>query len=304
MGAINDHPLVSVIIVNWNRGDDVRVAIRTLSRSRWDRIEIIVVDNGSTDGSAEALAEQDGIRLIRLAENFGPAAARNLGLDSARGRYVFFLDSDASITSWALRRLVERMDKDPSIGVIGCRIVNATTREIDQWIYAEGQKSYSRREFDTYSFSAAGALVRAEALAKAGQFWDELFIYNEETDLSIRIIKAGYRIIYSPVAQVYHNPSNSGRVVPAGYWFYQARNQIWIFFRYYPFPLRWLNTVAYVFIFMIKSAANRHLAACLAGIASGLSRRRIIRDFQEKLTFQECRRIGSLNRRFSLRLGR
>ena len=217
---------------------------------------------------------------------------------------MFFLDSDASITGRELRRLVERMDQDPSIGVIGCRIVNYTTREIDQWIYAESQKTHSRREFDTYSFTAAGALARAEALDKAGRFWDDLFIYNEETDLSIRILKAGYRIIYSPIAQVYHKPSDSGRVLPARYWFYQARNQIWIFFRYYPFPLRWLKTFFYIFIYIIKSAFHRNLLSCLAGIASGLGRQRIIRDFRDKLTFAECRRIGSLNRRFSLRLGR
>jgi GT2 family glycosyltransferase len=301
---IANDPLVSVIIVNWNRLDDILSSIRILSRSAGIGVEIIVVDNGSTDGSPEALARNRAIRLIPLAENLGPATARNLAIDEARGRFLFFLDSDATITVRALRRLVDRMDRDPTIGVIGCRIVNYTTRETDQWIYAESEKSHSRREFDTYSFSAAGALVRAGAIAKAGRFWDDLFIYNEETDLSIRILKAGYRIIYSPEAEVYHNPSDGGRVVPGLYWFYQARNHIWIFFRYYPFPLRWMKVLVYIPIYIVKSASNWHLSSCISGIASGLGRHRIIGDFREKLTFEECRRLESLNRRSTLRLGR
>ena len=297
-------PAVSVIIVNWNRLEDVSTSVRILSRSKEVDLEVIVVDNGSTDGSPEELGRNPEIRLIPLRENVGPATARNHAIDAARGRHLFFLDSDASITGRALRRLVDRMDRDPSIGVIGCRIVNYATREIDQWIYAEPEKTHSRLEFDTYAFTAAGALVRSEALAAAGRFWDDLFIYNEETDLSIRILREGYRIIYSAEAEVYHKASPAGRVMPARYWFYQARNQIWIFFRYYPFPLCWIKIIVYVFVYMVKSASKLQLLPCLSGIASGLGRYGIIREFREKLTFEQCRRIESLNRRWSLRLGR
>lgn len=217
---------------------------------------------------------------------------------------LFFLDSDAIITGRNLRRVFARMEEDPTIGVIGCRIVDYKTRRTTQWICAESKETHSLLEFDTYSFTAAGALVRAETLARTGQFWEDLFIYNEEADLSIRILKAGYRIIYSPVAVVYHHHSDAGRVSSARYWFYQSRNQIWIFFRYYPFPLRWLHVMFYIVIYAIKSASRCHFLSCLAGIASGLGRHRIIREFREKLTFEECRRIASLNRRTSLRLGR
>ena len=299
-----DNPSVSVIIVNWNRLEDVSASVRILSRSRGIGLEVIVVDNGSTDGSAEELGRNDEIRLITLGENVGPATARNHAIDAARGRYLFFLDSDASITGRALGRLVDRMDRDPSIGVIGCRIVNYATREVDQWIYAEPEKTHSRGEFDTYAFTAAGAIVRSETIARAGRFWDDLFIYNEETDLSIRILREGYRIIYSPDAEVYHKASAAGRVVPARYWFYQARNQIWIFFRYYPAPLCWIKVMTYVMVYIIKSASKSQLLPCLSGIASGLGRYRITREFREKLTLEQCRRIGSLNRRWSLRLGR
>jgi GT2 family glycosyltransferase len=297
-------PAVSVIIVNWNRLGDVLASLRVLSRVKRSALEILVVDNGSTDGSPEELARLKEIRLIALPENVGPATARNVAIRVARGRHLLFLDSDATITGPTIRRLVDRMDRDPSIGVIGCRIVNYRSRAIDQWIYAEAQASHAAREFETYSFSAAGAIVRAETLRRAGPFWEDLFIYNEELDISIRILRLGYRILYSPEMEVYHRASETGRVQSSRYWFYQIRNQIWIFFRYYPSWPRWRKILLYVTVYLIKGLANRQLAACVSGMVAGLSRVAIIGGYRDKMTAEECRRLDSLNRRFSLRIGR
>ena len=182
---------VSFIIVNWNRFDDVLKNVRYLKRQRRVKFEVVVVDNGSTDGSAERLARIGWIRLIRLATNVGPAAARNYGIGSAKGKYVVFLDSDAVLSKSGLVELVSRMESNPTIGIISCRIVNSRTRRPDAWIHALPASSHELKEFDTYSFSAAGAIARTEALLAAGPFWDELFIYQEEVDLSIRNVEGG-----------------------------------------------------------------------------------------------------------------
>lgn len=180
---------VSIIIVNWNRLDDLLKTLPHLKRQRAVRTEVVVVDNGSTDGSAAQLARIGWIRLIRLATNVGPAEARNYGVAVAKGKYVVFLDSDAFISNAGLVRLVLRMESNPSIGIIGCRIVNTHTRKTESWIHALPLSSHEFAEFETYSFSAAGAIARTEALRAAGPFWDELFIYNEEVDLSIRVLR-------------------------------------------------------------------------------------------------------------------
>ena len=113
------------------------------------------------------------------ARTLGQPAAQNLGIEAAVGQYILFLDSDAlALARNGLARLVERMDADPRIGIAGCRVVNGYTRKLDQWIYAEPAETSALVEFKTYSFSAAGAIARAEALRKAGQFWDDLIIYN------------------------------------------------------------------------------------------------------------------------------
>ena len=127
---------VSIIIVNWNRLDDILKSLHYLEYQTELRTEVVVVDNGSTDGSAERLSRIRWIRLIRLATNVGPAEARNHGMRSARGRYILFLDSDAVLPKSGLAKLVSRMELDPTIGIIACRIVNSQTRKADAWIHA------------------------------------------------------------------------------------------------------------------------------------------------------------------------
>ena len=295
---------VSIIIVNWNRLDDLLKTLPHLKRQRAVRTEVVVVDNGSTDGSAAQLARIGWIRLIRLATNVGPAEARNYGVAVAKGKYVVFLDSDAFISNAGLVRLVLRMESNPSIGIIGCRIVNTHTRKTESWIHALPLSSHEFAEFETYSFSAAGAIARTEALRAAGPFWDELFIYNEEVDLSIRVLRAGYRILYSPVARVYHRTSQNGRIAAGGYWRLQIRNWIWIFYRYYPTHTRLRKLYAYIMIYLLKGVLNRQLKDCLKGILEGLRHTEIIERFPDKLTPEEIDRLYTLNRRTRLRIGR
>ena len=267
---------VSIVIINWNRRDEVLKSVGYLRFQQQVRFEVVVVDNGSTDGSVEQLAQLGEIKLIGLESNVGPCTARNIGIEHARGRYILFLDSDAVLSKWKLVRLVERMDQDPTIGILACRIINGFTRAIDQWIHSEPESIGHRLEFETYSFSAAGAIVRTQALRDAGLFWDQLFIYNEEVDLSIRVLRAGYRIVYSPQVRVYHSPSQNGRNKSGDYWRFQIRNWIWIFYRYYPSSFRVFKILLYICIYILKSLCNRHLRECCSGILQGLSKTEII----------------------------
>ena len=294
---------VSIVIVNWNRGEDVVRAVRHLRGLRGLDADIVVVDNGSTDGSRVRLAGLESVRFVGLGSNYGPAKARNVGLRQSRGKYVLFLDSDAMISRSSVARLVERMESDPTVGIAGCRIVDPATRALDQWIYQYPARTHERREFDTYSFSAAGAMVRRRALQEAGLFWEDLFIYNEEVDLSIRVLRAGYRVIYLPCARVYHIASGRGRQAPCSYWRLQVRNRIWICYRYYETVDCYLRILKYAFLYLLKGSSRGQLPACLSGIRSGLAAAGIRRQFPDKLTREEERRITALERHLPLRLG-
>ena len=301
---MHEGPDVSVIIVNWNRLDDTLKGLRYLRFQDDVWYEVVVVDNGSTDGSVDRLRREHGIKFIGLRSNVGPCEARNIGIENARGRFIFFLDSDAILSKRKLARLVERMDRDPTIGILACRIVNGFTRETDQWIYSQPETAFHRHEFDTYSFSAAGAIVRAQALRDAGLFWDRLFIYTEEVDLSIRILRAGFRIVYYPDVRVYHCPSQQGRKSEGDHLRLQIRNWIWIFYRYYPSAFRMAKILLYIIIYIIKGINAGHLGECLLGIREGLSNTEIIERFPDKLTWAEVRQIRALNHRTRINLGR
>ena len=196
------------------------------------------------------------------------------------------------------------MESNPTIGIIGCRIVNSHTRKTESWIHALPASSHELQEFDTYSFSAAGAICAHQALRAAGPFWNELFIYNEEVDLSIRVLRAGYRILYSPEARVYHRVSQDGRLGSGAYWRLQIRNWIWIFYRYYPTRARLRKLYAYIVIYLLKGVLNRQFKDCLKGILEGLWHTEIIRRFPNKLTRDEVERLYALNRRTRLKIGR
>jgi len=296
--------LVSIILVNWNRADEILENIGYLRRQRYAPFELIVVDNGSTDGSIEHLRDEKDLQLIELAENRGPAAARNVGAERAKGQYLVFVDSDAWLSKRGLRRLVDRMEADATIGIAGCRVINLYSRKVDQWIYAEPYETYGKRCFETYSFSAAGAIVRADLFKQIGGFWEDLFIYNEEVDLSLRVFQAGYRIVYVPDVTSYHRVSDAGRVPSRRYFHLIARNWVWIFYRYYPWPSRWEKIGKYIAIYMIKGVASGQLTGCITGLWAGLRRGDLVRRFPDKLTSDQVCRYEALNRRSDIRLVR
>ena len=264
---------------------------------------MVVVDNGSTDGSVEHLSRIESIKFIGLGSNVGPAKARNIGIEHASGQYVFFLDSDAVLAKSALARLVERMESDHSVGIAGCRIVDGRTRKIDQWFYQYPAATHEHVEFDTYSFSAAGAMVRAEALRDAGPFWDDLFIYNEEVDLSI--LRTAGRI--------------SNHLLPQGTRLSRVLQQRPVRGRHLLeppdpqldldlLPLLQPRSLAvkiseYVLLYILKGLVNGHLHACLTGIWAGLAKSSIRRRYPDKLTRAETVRIRSLSRRLRVRFG-
>ncbi|MDA1230504.1 MAG: hypothetical protein O2856_07005, partial [Planctomycetota bacterium] len=189
------------------------------------------------------------------------------------------------------------------IGIIGCRILNWFTGDIDQWFYPGSYEQFGNTEFETYSFSGAGALLRTDAVRKAGGFWDDLFIYNEEVDLSIGVIRGGHRILYTPDVPVFHRMSPNGRVPSPQYFYYQIRNWIWIVYRHYPLWHRIFRVALLSSVYFIKGLRAGKTRACLQGIIDGVRGTRWIRDFNEKLTSEQIHRLSMLNRRWKVRWG-
>src|SRR5688572_3654895 len=147
--------LVTVVIVTWNRKDDVLIAVQSIFEQVYRNFEVVVVDNGSQDGTVEALQQSfPTITLIPLTENKGVSAGRNIGIEASRGEIIFLLDSDASVASDTLTNVVRKFQTEAQIGILACKIINSYTMELcaSGWIYSEKSKADQNKEFYSYSF--------------------------------------------------------------------------------------------------------------------------------------------------------
>lgn len=264
-------PLMSVLIVTWNRREDVLETVRAVFEQSYKNFEIIVVDNGSTDGTVDALRQAyPGIKLVALKKNAGISAGRNAGIKVATGEIILCLDSDASPAVDALTNLVRKFQSAPEVGVINSKIVDATTRQIGDagWVYSEKGKIDQDSEFLSYSFSEGGAAIRKEVFDKVGLFWDRLFFGSEGTELSLRVLDAGYQILYYPASLVYHRASPQSRIGGGDREYLFFTNTLYIYFVRFPW---WM----FIFFASLKTGA-----ALLRGIKHGYLKR-ILRGMAE-----------------------
>ena len=230
-------PKVSVLIVTWNRKDDVLHSVQSVLEQEYANYEVIVVDNASSDGTISALqAAFPSVKLVPLLRNIGASAGRNPGIAIAEGDIVFLLDSDASLARDTLTQVVRKFQTDPALGIITCRVLNAHTGGLDSntWIFTEKDKAYQEKEFLSFSFTECAAAIRKEVFDRVGPFWDRLFFGREGEELSLRVLDAGYYILYCPTAVVYHHASPLERVAGGNREYLDLRNSLYIGVVYYP----------------------------------------------------------------------
>jgi GT2 family glycosyltransferase/tRNA A-37 threonylcarbamoyl transferase component Bud32 len=213
---------VSVLIVNFNGGDVTPACLASIPAG----LEVVVVDNGSKDGSPDAIAEKfPRVRLIRNAVNRGFAAAVNQAMDAARGRYFLLLNSDARLSPEAVDLLRAHLDAHPDVGMIAPQLLHEDGRKQHSFdnfpslatvflnksllrLLAPGKFPSKRQEFaeprDVESVIGACMMVRRELVEKIGPLDEAYFLFLEETDWCLRAWRAGYRVVFLPAAKVTH----------------------------------------------------------------------------------------------------
>lgn len=221
---MEDRPLVAIVIVNWNKKEYLSRLLRSLSNIDYKNHDIIVVDNASTDGSQELLKSSfPSVHLIANESNIGGAGGFNTGmryaLEKGIYKYVWLLDNDAEVTSATLPELVNVMEKDGGVGMAGSMIVNPDDRDhivevglnID-WNtgivkpFMENDELADVKEgvYEVDCVPACSALVRADALRKTSLMDERYFIWWDDTDLSLSVNRAGYKVIGDTRSLVYH----------------------------------------------------------------------------------------------------
>ena len=243
---------VSVIIVNWNTRELTLDAVDSVLGQDFDgTVEVIVVDNGSADGTLEALAGRPGVRTIASPVNLGYAGGNNLGLQRARGEFTLLLNSDAILTPGALQTLVDDARAHPEAGAIGPRVVYPDGRvqytwdylpslAAELWLVLVGRRRIAsdawqaevlswRESRPVKAISLACLMVPSKVWRRIGLLATEPFLYFEEADLTMRLLAAGYGMRLVPESKVIHREAQSTGQVPYRRRVAHYRSRLWYY---------------------------------------------------------------------------
>jgi GT2 family glycosyltransferase len=210
--------------------------LESLVKIEYNPLEIIVVDNGSSDDTASMLESyRSKVTYIRNNQNIG-VSARNIGLKNAKGSMVITLDDDVlGINDSHIRILAGKFTASPRLAAVNFKVIDPSTGKLCNWVHHRDPLTSSGKEFLTYEITEGAVAFRMEALRRVGFYSEDFFLSHEGPDLALRMLDAGYDVIYSDLVSVLHYRSNLGRKNWLKYYF-DTRNQFWLAARNFPVP--------------------------------------------------------------------
>jgi GT2 family glycosyltransferase len=257
---------ISVIIVNWNSRDFLDRCLQSFAQAPCSRsVEIIVVDNASSDGSPEMVAERfPEVRLIRNQENLGFAKANNQAIRISRGRYISLVNSDVEVLPGCLDALADFLDSHSEVGNVGPRILNAdrslqsSCRRFptlwNNFCMAAGLATLFRgsrvfcgehmRYFRYDRTLAVDVLVgcfwmmRRAAVEAVGLLDEDFFIYGEDVDWCLRCRQAGWQVLFFPGAEAIHHRGASSAADPVRFAVLQQQSVLRYWAKHHGLPAR------------------------------------------------------------------
>lgn len=258
-------PLVTVIVVNWNRKALLEACLRSLAAQRGIVPEIVVVDNGSDDGSVQAVEEFGAaypgeVKVVRNSRNRGFCEANNQGFREATGKWLALLNNDAEADPDWLACLVEAVESRPEYGMAASKILvwedPSVIDKAGHLIYPDGQNrgrgtgendhgQYDSEEEVLWPDGCAALYSRA-LIEDVGGFDEDLFAYGDDADLGLRARIAGWRCIYVPKAVVRHHRGSTLGVLSPDRLKLIERNRVLLAAKLFPGSLLWLNIPYYL----------------------------------------------------------
>ena len=250
---------ISIIILNWNGLKDTLECLESVKKIDYPDFEVIVVDNGSTDGSAQFIRQRfPDVRFIQNSENLGYAEGNNVGIRYALGHgaeFVLVLNNDTIVDKNILLAFVKGAADYPDAGVFGAKIYNFDDPNriwhaggiLDQKTAEMYQNGFGVLDDGTFYITAVeidyacgcSLFFRREVAEKIGLFDPDFFLYYEDTDLCFRARRAGFKVMYIPAAKLWHKVSASFRPTPSpSSYYYLTRNRLLFARRNFPWYKR------------------------------------------------------------------
>lgn len=320
--------LVSIIIVNWNGKENLKECLASLAKISYSPYEIIVVDNGSTDGSVEEIEKRyEDIKILRNKENLGFAEGNNVGYQKSEGKYILFLNNDTIVTPRFLDELVNFLEKNPQVGAVQSKIVfhrpgtvlHGKINSVGSFLIGSGflfHQGYGKdpdnpkynHSREIFSVNGACFLVRRKVLEKIGVFDTDYFAYFEESDLSQRIWLAGYKIYYDPNGLIYHKGAQSAQKLPVSFIQYHSfKNRLCTYLK--NFSLKNLLKIFLPHLLFCEAASIAYLITGKPSYTFAIQKAIFWNIFNLKKTLQKRRKIQeeirqTLDDKFILRLSK
>jgi len=257
---------ISVVVVNWNRRDLLKACLQSLTRQQINQpFEVVVVDNGSDDGSPEMVLNEWGnnplvpVVLLRNPENRGFCAANNQGFAASDAEFVALLNNDAEAEPGWLAALASAFEGRPEVGMAASKVlVHEDPRRIDKvghLIYPDGQNrgrgtgeldegQYDRVEEVLWPDGCA-AMYRHSMLDQIGGFDEDFFAYGDDAELGLRARIAGWKCLYMPQAVVRHHRGATLGLRSSRRLELIERNRVLLAVKLFPWSLLWVNPVYY-----------------------------------------------------------
>jgi GT2 family glycosyltransferase len=257
---------ISVVVVNWNRRDFLTACLQSLKRQQINQpFEVVVVDNGSSDGSAEMVSREWGddplvrVVLLRNRENRGFCAANNQGFAASDAEFIALLNNDAEADPGWLRALASAFEGRPDVGMAASKIlVHEDPRRIDKvghLIYPDGQNrgrgtgELDRGQYDRVEEvlwpDGCAAMYRRSMLEEIGGFDEDFFAYADDAELGLRARIAGWKCLYMPQALVRHHRGATLGLRSSRRLELIERNRVLLAVKLFPWSLLWLNGFYY-----------------------------------------------------------
>lgn len=277
MNTVVDNKLVSFLVVNWNGRELLSECLDAIFNQSYSPIEVVVVDNGSTDGSVEFLSRYyPDVKVVPLSRNEGFAGGNNKGLSSCRGAYLALVNNDVVLDCNWVQEMVLPMAADAGIGLCSSRIFVKGTPRLDSagdcfttaftgMKLGENEMGADyNRPLKVHGVCAAAALYRKSMIDQIGFFDEDLFLNYEDTDLNLRAWLRGWRCAYVPSALCEHEVNATiGKMSPVSV-FYFSRNSLLVLLKNIPWRL------------IVRRFPQRLLFELMALLYYGIWHRRLI----------------------------